>query len=94
MIYTFTKKIDCSKISYAECQQNIIKKLSGLNLKLEAEKDTDTVHGSVTMLHEPRPQHIIKIELYDKDEEPTAEHQSTLKKPSRFPSREEIEKLI
>jgi len=45
-----------------------------LPIKLHADKPTDTVHGSETQFGDT-----VIIELYEKDEKPTAERKSTLK---------------
>jgi len=92
MIFNITKKINCDNIKYSECSDNIIKKLSSLNLKLVANKETDIVNGYLQIIH-AQP-HQIKIELYDKDEKSNHHHKSTFQKAKNLPTLEEIKKLL
>ena len=92
MIYTITKKINCDNIKYSECSDNIIKKLSSLNLKLVANNETDTVNGYLHIIH-GKP-HQIKIELYEKDDKPDPKHKTTFQKVKNLPTLEEIKKLL
>lgn len=83
MKYNITKKISCSDQEL--CMNTILNKLeTETGLKFHAETDTDTVNGSVTVLH--TPDHKITVTIYDKNENPNQEHNSTLKKPSKIPT--------
>jgi len=107
-IHTITKQMDCLTIDPMKCSDNIITKLKTLGLKLKADNSTDTVNGGVTIDHgyghftngvyiptnKIERKHTIKINIYTKDELPTDQHQTTLKKPSKIPTLEEIKKII
>jgi len=91
MKYNITKKMSCSNQEL--CMSTILDKLeTETGLKLHAETDTDTVNGSLSVLH--TSDHIIIVTIYDKNENSNNEHKSTFKKPSKIPTKSEIEKLL
>ena len=89
------KKMKCSSGKRPnQCSDIIVNKLQNeLSCKLKAENKTDTVHGSVGIVHTDN-NHIINIVFYDKDESSNAEHLTTLKKLGKIPSQSEIKKII
>ena len=89
------KKMKCpSGKRPSECSDIIVNKLQNeLSCKLRAENKTDTVHGSVSIVHTDN-NHIINIVFYDKDESSNAEHLTTLKKLAKIPTELEIKKMI
>ena len=91
--FTIIKKISCN--NSLKCSDNIRTKLEEkFNFKLMARNETDdNVNGFISILHEPN-NHTILISLYDKNEEPSSEHQTTFKKLSKFPTESEIKKII
>jgi len=93
LIEEFTKNIICTD-SY-DCSDKIIDKLKlGFpNLKLRAENKTDTVNGSLTIRHTPNDHKII-IEIYDTNEDPNSEHESTLKRPTIMPTKARIKSAL
>ena len=92
MIHQFKINKKCSDTT--ECFNNIITVLEKeFTCKLMARNDEDSVHGSVTILHTPN-NHDIRIEFYDKTEQPNEEHKSTLTKLGKIPTEKQIEKLL
>ena len=92
MIHQFKKNKTCS--NPIECSDNIITELENkFTCKLKALNKKDSVHGSVSILHTPN-NHDIRIEFYDNDQKPNAEHETTLKKLGKIPSQSEIKKII
>lgn len=73
-----------------ECSATLLRKLGhGPGLKLMAETASDTVHGSLSILHTPGD-HTIIVELYDEDKEPTAARKSRLASHPNKPTRDEL----
>ena len=90
MKYIINKKISC--VSSEECSDTIREKIENeFSCKLMAIDKNDTVHGSVSILHEKNNHNII-IEFYEQNE--TRENQPTLKKLSKIPSETEIKKVL
>ena len=83
-----TKLIDCSGITAAACYDLCLAALGhGLGFALRANLPDDVVHGYVTVAHNFPPRaHEIWVEIYDQDEAPNGGHQSTLKRPTPFPT--------
>jgi len=90
-IFEIEKNIVCS--IPVKCSDDIIEKLKPLGLKLRADKETDTVNGYLSMNHIPN-NHTLTIGIYEEDEKPNDEHLTTLKKPTKFPTQNQIEKLL
>ena len=91
MHFEIKKNIDCSKIKPAACSDKLIEKFLKENIKLRADKDTDTVNGSLTIDHTIN-NHIIHVYIYDKDENPKPEHKTTFKKKSL--TLDQVKKII
>lgn len=93
MEYKIIKKMDCSDLF--KCSDLILEKLAPLNLKLKADKENDTLHGSVSIDH-TKNHHVITIVLYEHDEKPNenSRHDTTLQKVKNLPTLEEIKNLI
>ena len=82
------KVIDCSAMTAAECSDQMLVELQhGTDFKLRADTPDDTVHGSVSIVHNTPPEpHEIIVEIYDEDDAPTEGHRSTLKRPGSMPT--------
>ena len=107
-IHTITKQMNCLTMTPEKCSDSIITNLNTLGLKLKADNSTDIVNGGVTIDHgyghftngvyiptnKIERKHTIKINIYTKDQLPTEQHQTTLKKPSKIPTLEEIKKTL
>jgi len=93
MEYKIVKKMDCSDVF--KCSDLILEKLGPLKLKLKAEKENDTVNGSLSIDH-TKNHHVITVVLYEKNEKPNEKtrHDTTLQKVKNLPTLEEIIKLI
>ena len=92
MLIKITKKKSCS--DSRKCSDNILNELEEeFSCKLMARTNNDIVNGSVSILHTPN-NHDIRIEFYDKNEEPNSEHKTTLKKLGKIPTESEIKKII
>ena len=90
MIIKIAKNMDC--INSIKCSDNIVKKLKPLGLKLKAESETDIVNGYISCTHGKT--HQITIGIYEKNEEPSDTHNLTHKKPTKIPSKNQIEELL
>lgn len=92
MIHQFKKNKTCSDST--ECHSNILNALEKeFTCKLKALNKEDSVHGSVSVLHTPN-NHDIRIEFYDKNQQPNSEHQSTLTKLGKIPSQKQCEDCL
>ena len=104
MIITIKQQIDCKDIEIGICSENILTALGhSETFRLKAEHPTDSVHGSVTVIHNDLPdEHIIAIELYEQTEQPTAAtihgeivgRQSTLQVCETMPTITEFKKRL
>ena len=100
MIVTHEVMINCTGIAGEECNDNCITSLGhGTDFKLKALLPTDTLHGSVSIIHNDSPlPHIFSIEVYETDEAPTAVtshgittgRQSTLARPAVMPTEQDL----
>lgn len=69
MKYSLNLPLECS--DPIQCSNALLEKLGhGPTFKLMADHPGDSVHGSLSVLHNPGD-HLIIIELYDQDEAPT-----------------------
>ena len=97
-IFEFTIKKNCSR-PFHICSDEIIEKLKPLGLKLRIDKNDDIVNGFVSMIHAPN-NHSIIITIYEENEKPIIDstlanyHLATFKRPTKFPSQNQIEKLL
>ena len=92
MIFTHEVMINCTGITGEECNDNCITALGhDTDFKLKALSPTDTLHGSVSIIHNDSPlPHIFIVEVYEADEAPTSltshgittGRQSTLARPA------------
>ena len=95
MILELKRIIDCLGIGPEECTKHALTAL-GDNpaFNLSAKSEADTVHGSVTIVHNLPPEaHIIRIEVYGTDlaaELETGGRKSTIARPEVFPSKQTI----
>ena len=89
--FEFTIKKKCSHCE--SCSDEIIEKLKPLGLKLRADNDHDSVNGYLSMIHENNNHRII-IGIYEDNENPNWEHTTKLIKPTKFPSENQIGKLL
>ena len=96
--FEFTIKKKCSR-PFHVCSDEIIEKLKPLGLKLRVDKEDDIVNGFVSMVHAPN-NHSITVAIYDENENPitdltsTGFHLTTFKRPAKFPTQNQIEKLL
>lgn len=90
-MFEIEKNMNCSIPE--NCSDNIIEKLKPLGLKLRADKETDTVNGYLSMNHAPN-NHTLTIGIYEEDEKPNVMHLTTLKRPNKFPTQNQIENLL
>lgn len=98
MIVRHNMVIDCSAISPSECIKGLITKLGHkASFKLTADSPTGIVHGAVTVYHATPPdEHVIVVEVYDKDEPPTYGpknrhgHKTRFKRPAVMPTENTI----
>jgi hypothetical protein len=83
--------IDCSAMLASECSDKCLVALEHCSdFALRADVPTDTVHGSVTIVHNAPPiPHEFIVEVYEADEAPTS-RQSTLKRPTVMPTEETL----
>jgi predicted kinase len=96
--------LDCSAMLPTECSDACLVALQhGVAFALKANAPTDTVHGTVSIVHNDPPEaHIITVNVYDADEAPTAQmvhgevvgRQSTLKRPDPMPTEQAIKDRI
>jgi hypothetical protein len=90
---TFEQVIDCSAIESSACSDRLLDALGhGVDFKLRADNEDDTVHGFVTVLHNSPPEpHEVIVDMYDADEEPCAEHKTTFRCPDSMPSTADLQ---
>jgi len=86
------KKITCDK-SYTCSDKLRVKLEKEFNCKLMALKETDSVHGSLSIDHTPN-KHVIRLDFYTETEKPNDEHKSTLVKLSSIPSSKNCESCL
>tara|TARA_B110000977_G_C10861043_1_gene409781 strand:+ start:425 stop:751 length:327 start_codon:yes stop_codon:yes gene_type:complete len=100
MIVTHEVMINCTGITGEECNDNCITSLGhGTDFNLKAELPTDTLHGSVSIIHNDLPlPHVVIVEVYEEDEAPTnltshgitTGRQSTLARPAVMPTEQDL----
>ena len=98
------KLFNCTSMTPTECSDACLVALQhGSDFALKADNPTDTVHGNVSIVHNDPPEaHIITVNVYDSDEDPTAQmvhgqlegRQSTLKRPAPMPTEQAIKDRI
>lgn len=96
MKINISKSIDCVGKTSEACSDDVLTALGhGAAFTLKAEVPTDTVHGSVTILHcDPPELHAITVEIYEVYEAPPAisahgliqGRQSTFRRPDPMPT--------
>ena len=92
MIVTHEVMIDCTSITGEACSDNCISALGhGTDFNLKASSPTDTLHGSVSIIHNDLPlPHLVIVEVYEVDESPTDLRQSTLARPAVMPTEQDL----
>ena len=100
MIVTHKVRIDCTSMTGEECSDLCLTALGhGTDFKLKASSPTDTLHGSVSIIHnDSLLPHIFSIEVYETNEAPTAVtshgitmgRQSTLARPAVMPTEQDL----
>ena len=100
MIVTHEVMIDCTSMTGEECSDLCLTALGhGTDFNLKASSLTDTLHGSVSIIHNDSPlPHIFSIEVYETNEAPTAVtshgitmgRQSTLARPAVMPTEQDL----
>ena len=96
----YQKVIDCTAIELSVCSDSLLEALGhDTDFNLRADAVDDTLHGSVTILHnDPPTAHEIAVNVYDADEASTAVlvhgawvgRQSTLRRPDPMPTEQAI----
>ena len=76
-----------------QCNDGLRLKLETPALKLHADNENDTVHGSISILHTPNA-HRITVEIYENNENANEKHSSTLKRPVTIPTKKQVEALL
>jgi len=95
MHITHNVVIDCS--DRLACSDSIMAGLGhGPDFKLRADTSDDIVNGFVTIYHNHAPDpHEILINLYDEEELPNGEHETTFRPANPMPIEEElIQRLV
>ena len=84
--------VDCTSITGEACSDNCLTALGhGPDFNLKCEVPTDTIHGSVSIIHNDRPlPHIFMIEVYEEDEAPTSVRESTLARTAVMPTEQDL----
>ena len=100
MIVTHKVRIDCTSMTGEECSDLCLTALGhGTDFKLKASSPTDTLHGSVSIIHnDSLLPHIFSIEVYETNEAPTSVtshgitmgRQSTLARPAVMPTEQDL----
>lgn len=89
-LHKLNKKITCTDQDV--CIKNIISKISHLGTFM-ATKENDIVNGHVSISHENN-NHVIWINVYDKNELPNSKHKSEFKKLKNEPSKRNLDDII
>ena len=92
MIVTHEIMIDCNSITDEACSDLCLSALGqSTDFNLKAELPTDTLHGSVSIIHNDLPlPHLVIVEVYEADEAPTDLRQSTLARPAVMPTEQDL----
>jgi len=92
MHITHNVVIDCSAMGAADCSDRCSIGLGhSPDFKLMADTPDDVVNGSVTISHNHAPEpHEIMIVLYDEEELPNGEHETTFRPANPMPTEEEL----
>lgn len=100
MKITHEVMIDCTSMTGEACSDLCLAALGhGADFNLIAASRTDTLHGSVSIIHNDSPlPHIFYIEVYEADEAPTAVtshgvtsgRESTLARPAVMPTEQDL----
>ena len=90
-----TKMLDCTEIGSGECTERVLTALGNSpELNLTAKSANDTVHGSITIVHNLLPDlHLISVEVYEANlaaEPRDGGRKSTLARPEVFPTKQTI----
>ena len=96
MKITHEKILDCTSITADACSDKCLEALGhSADFNLKSSSATDILHGSVSIIHNDDPlPHIFSIEVYEVDELPTAERQSTLKRPTVMPTQKGLKSKL
>ncbi len=88
MKYLITKSLACSNTVI--CSNTIVSKLeTAFSAKLHANKKTDIVNGSVSILHQQNS-HIIEVVFYETNENPNQQHKTIFKKLTTIPTKQQV----
>ena len=92
MKITHEVMIDASSMTYKELIDSCLDALGhSEDFKLKASSPTDTLHGSVSIIHNDLPlPHIFTVEVYEANEAPTDLRQSTLARPTVMPTEQDL----
>ena len=100
MVITHEVMIDSSSMTYEQISDSCLEALGhSEDFKLKASSPTDTLHGSVSIIHNDLPlPHVVIVEVYEEDEAPTSltshgittGRQSTLARPAVMPTEQDL----
>ena len=92
MVITHEVMIDSSSMTYEQISDSCLEALGhSEDFKLKASSPTDTLHGSVSIIHNDLPlPHVVIVEVYEEDEAPTDLRQSTLARPAVMPTEQDL----
>jgi len=87
--------IDCSGIGSGVCTEIALNALGNSpEFNLTAKSEDDTVHGSITIVHDLPPElHLISVEIYEENlaaEPQDGGRKTSLARPAVFPTQQEI----
>jgi len=92
MVITHEVMIDSSSMNREQISDSCLEALGhSEDFKLKASSPTDTLHGSVSIIHNDLPlPHLVIVEVYEVDESPTDLRQSTLARPAVMPTEQDL----
>jgi len=92
MLITHEVMIDSSSMNHEQISDSCLEALGhSEDFKLKASSPTDTLHGSVSIIHNDLPlPHLVIVEVYEVDESPTDLRQSTLARPAVMPTEQDL----
>jgi len=92
MLHNIIKKTTCTDMF--QCSDELrIKLEENLKIKLMGRTKTDTVNGSISIVHLPN-NHKIQVRVYEKNESANEKHLMTFKKPDKIPTKKQCENCL
>jgi len=92
MKITHEVMIDCTSMTNEACSDLCLAALGhGADFNIKCTLPTDTLHGSVSIIHNDSPvPHIFSIEVYEDGEAPNGGRESTLARPAVMPTEQDL----